>query len=152
MRRIALCLIAVAGLGVGAACGGDDSPPLSADEFAKQANAICKAGDAKLADAGKEILKDPAGTKPEDLVKFYLEHAVPNARYKLKEIGKLKPPTKNQAKVKKMLESGDKATDTVEDGLKDQGAAFLAAKGADPFKEFDETARDLKLTDCASKT
>ncbi|MNC97398.1 hypothetical protein D3C83_150450 [compost metagenome] len=51
-----------------------------------------------------------------------------------------------------MLESGDKATDTVEDGLKKQGAAFLAAKGPDPFKEFDETARELKLTDCASKT
>jgi hypothetical protein len=152
MRRIALCLFAIAGLGAGAACGGDDSPPLSADDFAKQANAICKAGDAKLAEAGKEILKDPASTKPEDLVKFYLEHAVPNARYKLKEIGKLKAPTKSKSKVKKMLESGDKATDTVEDGLKKQGQAFLSAKGPDPFKEFDEQARDLKLTDCASKT
>jgi hypothetical protein len=151
MRRIALCLFAIAGLGAGAACGGDDSPPLSADEFAKQANTICKAGDAKLAEAGKEILKD-ANTTPDQLAKFYLEHAVPNARYKLKEIGKLKPPNKDKSKIKKMLESGDKATDTVEEGLKKQGAAFLAAKGPDPFKEFDDAARDLKMTDCASKT
>jgi hypothetical protein len=151
MRRIALCLFAVAGFGAGTACGGDSTPPLSADEFAKQANTVCKAGDAKLAESGKEILKD-ANTTPEQLAKFYIEHAVPNARYKLKEIGKLKPPEKNKSKVKKMLESGKKATDTVEDGLKKQGAAFLAAKGPDPFKEFDETARELKLTDCASKT
>ena len=151
MRRIALCLFAIAVLGAGAACGGDDSPPLSADEFAKQSNAICKAGDAKLAEAGQEVLKDP-NTSPEKLAEFYIDHAIPNARFKLKEIGKLKPPTKDKAKVKKMLESGDKATDTVEDGLKKQGAAFLAVKGPDPFKEFDDTARDLKLTDCASKT
>jgi hypothetical protein len=151
MRRIALCLLAVAILGAGAACGDDSEPPLSADEFAKQGNAICKAGDEKLAEAGKEILKD-ANTSPDKLAEFYLDHAIPNARYKLREIGKLNPPNKDKAKVKKMLEVGDKATDTVEEGLKKQGAAFLAAKGPDPFKEFDETARDLKLTDCASKT
>lgn len=151
MRRIALCLFAVAALGAGAACGDDSEPALSAEEFSKQGNAICKAGDEKLAEAGKDILKD-ANTTPDQLAKFYLEHAVPNARYKLKEIGKLNPPEKSKSKVKKMLEAGDKATDTVEDGLKKQGAAFLAAKGPDPFKEFDETARDLKLTDCASKT
>lgn len=151
MRRLALCLVALVVLGAGAACGDDSEPPLSADEFAKQANAICKAGDEKLAEEGKEILKD-ANTSPEKLADFYLDHAVPNARYKLKEIGKLNPPNKDKGKVKKMLDAGDKATDTVEDGLKKQGAAFLAAKGPDPFKEFDETARDLKLTDCASKT
>jgi hypothetical protein len=151
MRRIALCLLAVVGLGAGVACGGDSSPPLSADEFAKQANAICKEGDNKLAESGKEVLKDP-NTSPEQLAKFYLEHAVPNARFKLKEIGKLKPPSKDKSKVKKMLESGKKATDSVEKGLKDQGASYLAAKGPDPFKEFDDTARELKMTDCASKT
>jgi hypothetical protein len=150
MRRIVSCLFTLAALSAGAACGGDSGPPLSADEFAKQGNAICKAGDTKLAEAGKEILKG-ADTKPEDLAKFYLEHAVPNARYKLKEIKKLKPPTKDKDKVKKMLAAGKKATDTVEGGLKKQGAAYLSAKGPDPFKEFDDAARDLKLTDCASK-
>lgn len=151
MHRIALWLFVVATFAAGGACGDDSKPALSADEFAKQANAICKAGDEKLAEAGKELLKD-ANTTPDQLAKFYLEHAIPNARFKLKEIGKLKPPDKQKSKVKKMLESGDKATDTVENGLKEQGAAFLSAKGPDPFKAFDDAARDLKLTDCASKS
>ena len=43
MRRIALGLLMLAALGTGAACGGDSGPPLSADEFVRQANAICKA-------------------------------------------------------------------------------------------------------------
>jgi hypothetical protein len=151
MRRIASCLFTFVALGGAAACGGDSGPALSADEFAKQGNAICKAGDTKLAEAGKDVMKD-ANTTPDQLAKFYLEHAVPNARYKLKEIGKLKPPTKDKDKVKKMLAAGEKATDTVEDGLKKQGASYLSAKGPDPFKEFDDAARDLKLTDCASKS
>jgi len=148
MRRIALCLLALAALGAGAGCGGDSGPPLTADEFAKQANAVCKAGDAKLADEGKAILKD-ANTTPDQLAKFFLEKAIPNARDKLKGIGKLHPPTKDKDKVKKMLAAGKKATDTVENGLKKQGAAFLTIKGPDPFKDFNSMAKDLKLTDCA---
>jgi hypothetical protein len=148
MRRIALCLLALLVLGTGAACGGDSSPPLSADEFAKQGNAICKAGDDKLAQEGKNLLADP-GTTPDKLAKFYLNSAIPNARNKLKEIGKLHPPDNVKSKVKKMLAAGEKATDTVESGLKKQGAAFLTAKGPDLFQEFDSLAKDLKLSDCA---
>ena len=151
MRRIALSLLALAALAVGAGCGGDSSPPLSADEFAKQGNAICKANDAKLADEGKDILKD-ANTSPDQLAKFFLDHAVPNARAKLKGLGGLKPPTKDKAKVKKMLASGKSATDAVEQGLKKQGAAYLQAKGPDQFKDFNSQAKDLKLTDCAGTT
>jgi hypothetical protein len=150
MRRIAQCLLALAVLGAGAACGGDSGPPLTADEFAKQGNAICKAGDAKLGEEGKAILAD-AKTTPEQLVNFYLHNAVPNARDKLKQIGKLHPPDKDKTKVKKMLAAGKVATDTVESGLKKQGAAFLTAKGADPFKDFNSQAKDLKLTDCAGQ-
>jgi len=149
MRRIAVCLLALAALEAGADCGGGDSgPPLSADEYAKQANAICKAGDAKLADEGKNLLKD-ANTSPDQLAKFFLNKAVPNARTKLKQISKLHPPSKDKDKVKKMLAAGKKATDTVENGLKKQGAAYLSAKGPDPFKDFNSLAKELNLTDCA---
>ncbi len=152
MRRIALCLLVLAALGAGVDCGGGDSgPPLSADDFAKQSNAICKAGDAKLADEGKNILKD-ANTSPDQLAKFFLNNAIPNARTKLEQIGKLHPPAKEKDKVKKMLADGKKATDTVETGLKKQGAAYLSAKGPDPFKDFNSEAKDLKLTDCAGTT
>jgi hypothetical protein len=148
MRRIALCLFALALFGAGAGCGGDSGPPLTAEEFAKQANALCKAGDAKLGEEGKNLLKD-ANTTPDQLAKFFLEHAVPNARDKLDGIAKLHPPAKDKAKVKKMLAAGRKATDTVANGLKKQGAAFLQSKGEDPFKDFNSQAKDLALTDCA---
>jgi hypothetical protein len=150
MRRIALCLVAAAGFGAGVACGGDSTPPLSTEEFTQRSNAICEAGDAKLADAGKEILKNT--TKPEHLAKFYLDHTLPNARDNLEEIKKLKPPEENEDTVKKMLAAGKKATESVEKGLKKQGPAYLSAKGSNPFKEFDETARELNLTACAFKT
>jgi hypothetical protein len=148
MRRIALCLFVLAVLGAGVGCGGDSGPALTADEFAKQGNALCKANDAKLADQGKDLLKD-ANTTPDQLAKFYLDHAIPNARAKLKGLGDLKPPTKDKAKVKKMLAAGKTATDAVEQGLKKQGAAYLQAKGPDQFKDFNSAAKDLKLTDCA---
>jgi hypothetical protein len=152
MRRIALCLFALAALGTGAGCGEEDTgPPLSSDEFVKQANAICKEGDTKLAEEGKELLKDP-NTAADVLTKFYLDHAVPNARTKLERIGELNPPAKDKDKVKKMLAAGKKATDTVEDGLEEQGTAFRQAQGPDLFKEFDDMAKDLKLTDCAGQS
>jgi hypothetical protein len=150
MRRIVYCVFAISALAGAAACGGDDGPPLTADEFAAQANAVCKAGDAKLAEAGNTILKD--ATTPEKRVDFYLEHAVGNARYKIKEIGKLNPPKKDKAKVEKMLDVGEKAADIVEDGLKAQGLAFQGGGSPELLKEFDKLARELKLDDCASKS
>lgn len=150
MRRIVLSLLALAAFGVGTACGGDKGPALTADEFAARANAICKEGDAKLADAGNKILKD--ATTPEKRVDFYLEYAVGNARFKIKEIGKLNPPKKDKAKVEKMLDVGKKAADSVEEGLKKQGMSFQGAASQDLLKEFDKLAKDLKLDDCASKS
>ena len=150
MRRIVLCLFAVAvTAAAGVACGDDKGPPLTADEFAVQANAVCKAGDAKLVEAGKTILKD--ATTPEKRVDFYIEHAVGNARFKIKEIGKLNPPKKEKAKVEKMLDVADKAADIVEEGLKKQGMAFDGGGSPELLKEFDKLARELKLNDCASK-
>ena len=150
MRRIVLPLFVLTAFVAAAACGDDGGPPLTADEFAAQANAVCKAGDAKLAEAGNTILKD--ATTPEKRVDFYLEHAVGNARYKIKELGKLNPPKKDKAKVEKMLDVGEKAADIVEDGLKKQGLAFNGAGSPELLKEFDRLARELKLDDCASKS
>jgi len=150
MRRIVSSLLVTAALVGATACGDDGGPPLSAEEFAAQANAVCKAGDAKLAEAGNTILKD--ATTPEKRVDFYLEHAVGNARYKIKEIGKLNPPKKEKAKVEKMLDVGEKAADIVEDGLKKQGLAFQGGGSPELLKEFDRLARELKLDDCASKS
>jgi hypothetical protein len=149
MRRIVLCLFSLV-LSAGVACGGDSGPRLTADEFAVQANAVCKAGDAKLAEAGNTSLKD--ATTPEKRVDFMLEHIVGSARYKIKEIGKLNPPKKDEAKVEKMLDAGKKAADMLEEGLKKEGLNFQGGGTPDLLKEFDRLARELKLDDCAGKS
>jgi hypothetical protein len=150
MRRIVLCLLPLAAFSVGVACGGDSGPRLTADEFAVQANAVCKSGDAKLAEAGNTALKD--ATTPEKRVDFMLEHIVGSARYKIKEIGKLKPPKDDEDKVKKMLDAGKKAADILEEGLKKEGLNFQGGGTPELLKEFDKLARELKLNDCASKS
>ena len=150
MRRIALSLLVMAALGAGVACGDDKGPRLTADEYAVQANAVCKAGDAKLAEAGNSALKD--ATTPQKRVDFMIEYVVGSARDKIKEIGKLNPPKKDEAKVEKMLDVGKKAADMLEDGLKKEGLSFQGAGTPELLKEFDRLARELKLNDCASKS
>lgn len=148
MRRIALCLLTLSAIGV--ACGDDKGPRLTADEFAAQANAVCKAGDSKLAEAGNTALKD--ATTPEKRVDFMLQYIVGSARDKIEGIGKLNPPKKDEAKVEKMLDVGEKAADILEDGLKEQGLNFPGGGTPELLKEFDKYARELKLDDCASKS
>ncbi|MEW6473650.1 MAG: hypothetical protein AB1679_15470 [Actinomycetota bacterium] len=156
MRRIALCLFAVAGLGAGAACGGDDTPPLSSEEFVKQANAICKDRDARVAQEGKDILAKP-NPSADELTEFFVKKAIPNAREKLEELGDLRPPTKDKAKVEKMLSAGEKALDAAEKGFKEGTSTTVRQDdGSELYqqlnKEFNELARELQLTDCAEKS
>ena len=151
MRWIVRPLLFLAALGAAAACGGDSGPRLTADEYAAQGNAVCKAGDVKLGEAGKDLLKD-TNTTPEQLAKFFKDHAVPIANEKLDGLAKLRPPAKSKDKAKKMVAAGRKATKTVGDGLKKSGAAYLQAKAPDPFKDFNDLAKDLKLNDCAGTT
>jgi hypothetical protein len=150
MRRIAISLFALAALGGAVACGGDSGPRLTADEFAAQANAVCKSGDQKLAEAGNTALKD--ATTPEKRIDFMITYIVGSARDKIKGIGKLNPPKKDEAKVEKMLDVGKKAADQLEEGLKKDGLNFQGGGTPELLKQFDNLARDLKLTDCASKS
>ena len=149
MRRIASCLLVLSALAA-VACGDDKGPRLSADEFAAQANAVCKAGDAKLAEAGNTALKD--ATTPEKRVDFMVEYIVGSARDKIDGIGKLNPPQKDEEKVEKMLDVGKKAADILEDGLKKQGLNFDGGGTPELLKQFDTLAKELNLNDCASKS
>jgi hypothetical protein len=151
MRRIALCLSALSALAlVGVACGDDKGPRLTAEEFAAQANAVCKEGDQKLAEAGNTALKE--ATTPEKRVDFMVQYIVGSARDKIEGIGKLNPPKKDEAKVEKMLDVGVKAADELEEGLKKQGLNFQGGGTPELLKEFDRLARELNLNDCASKS
>ncbi len=150
MLRIPPVLAVLALLLGGAACGDDGGSALSAEEFAKQANAACVAGDQELEAAGQELAQ--AGQpSTQQIADFFLEKAVPIARKKLDQIEKLSPPSDQEAAVKDMLAAGREAIDEVADGLADDPDAYLTAKGPDPFADFDEMARELGLTRCASQ-
>ena len=111
---------------------------------------MCKAGDAKLAEAGNTALKD--ATTPEKRVDFMVEYIVGSARDKIDGIGKLNPPQKDEEKVEKMLDVGKKAADILEDGLKKQGLNFDGGGTPELLKQFDTLAKELNLNDCASKS
>ena len=146
--RPALALLAV--LLLGAACGDDGGSALSAEEFTEQANAACVAGDKELETAGEELTKlgQPDTAQIAD---FFLQKAVPIARKKLDQIEALDPPPDQADEVKDMLAAGREAIDEVADGLEEDPEAYLTAKGPDPFTDFDEAARELGLTRCASQ-
>ena len=125
-----------------------DPSPVGA--FARQANAICTAGDAELAEAGTEILRDATSTL-DDWVTFYLEYSVPNIRNKLKEIDNLEPPVKDKDQVENMLSAGRRATTALERGLRDQGTSYLLTQGTSTYKEFDGAVGKLQMTACTFK-
>jgi hypothetical protein len=138
-------------MGGAAACGGDDKgPALSAEEFAKQANAACVAGDEELEKAGADLVKG-GQPKTQEVADFFLDEAVPIARRKLDQIENLNAPVDQRAAVKDMLAAGREAIDEVADGLKEDPEAYLSEKGPDPFDDFDEMARELGLDRCASQ-
>ncbi|MGH8991948.1 MAG: hypothetical protein ACRDYV_02105 [Acidimicrobiia bacterium] len=152
MRRVSpvLALILLAALAIATACGDDNGPPLTAEQFVEQANAACVAGDAELEKAGKDLTTS-GQPKTEEIAEFFLDSAVPIARRKLDQIEALNPPADKAEAVKEMLAAGREAVDEVEDGLKDDPGAYLTEKGPDPFDDFDERARELGLDKCASQ-
>ncbi|MGH9037603.1 MAG: hypothetical protein ACRD0O_17740, partial [Acidimicrobiia bacterium] len=100
MRRIAGTLAVLALMGAGAACGGgDEGPALTADEFVKQANAVCVAGDEELEKAGEDLVQS-GQPKTQEIADFFLDTAVPIARRKLDQIEDLNPPADKRAAVK----------------------------------------------------
>lgn len=143
----AAALVLAAGL---VACG-DDASALSADEFRKEGNAICQAGDAELEEAGKGLLGEEGDTlpSPKALADFFTGQAIPIARKKLDQLEKLRPPQGDRDTHEEMIASGREATDEVEKGLKKDPEGFLAEKGPDPFDDFNEAALDLGLDECA---
>jgi len=151
MRRIIVSLSVLAALGVFAGCGDDEVPPLTADEFASQANAICKDHAAQVAEKRKGILPI---TSADQSAEFTRDVAVPSVRDSFDDIEKLREPEKDKEKIAKMLEAGNKALDIAEEELKDkERAAVFLNTSTEEYKElrkqFNEAARELKLNDCA---
>jgi len=107
MRRIAISrttrLIAsacVLALTLGA-CGSGGYSGLSKAEFIRQAEALCRQANAKLAEIGNSFTSKSTIT---DLQKAYVNQIVPLVNAEIDQLRALKPPKADRAKVSKMLD------------------------------------------------
>jgi len=162
MRERYLSMFAVAAataaLGV-AGCGGDDETTiadigasgttgasvvatLSADDFAQQANAICRAGNQELDAAAETLL----GGEPSDAdVEAYVtDTLVPSIQGQVDAIRALPAPEELSGDVETFLDDAQSALDELE-----ADPSLLASEQDEVFADVNQQAQDLGLTECA---
>jgi hypothetical protein len=130
----------VVAMGV-AGCGGDPSGPLDAGQFRKQADAICKDGNAAI----DELAKDFAEGGP---TRAQLEAAAPKVPglmdRELDRLEALEPPADLADDVAAMLAEFR----SVVQSMREQGTAFFD-RTDEPFAAAYRKAKDLGLDECA---
>ncbi|MGH9181392.1 MAG: hypothetical protein ACRDY5_06720, partial [Acidimicrobiales bacterium] len=137
-----LMILTMAGL-AGCGGGGDDSGDgdrLTRAEFLKQANAICKKGDARI-DKEAENIDDEADT--EEVAAFIEDTVLPETRAQVDDVDDLKPPENLADDVDEALAATRRALDKVEDDP--EGAI---EDGEEIFADANERLNDLGLTEC----
>ncbi len=151
----ALGVLAIAGCG-----GGDDSStsttgasgatgvagaPLSEDEFLKQGNAICAAGNKEIDQAAQDAF---TGQQPTDAqLQQFADIAVPSIQGQIDAIRALPAPEAIADQVTTFLDDAQSALDDV----KADPSLFAAGDGAnDPFADVNQQAKALGLDECGS--
>lgn len=145
MQRAAPTFLLVLGLAFAvAACG--DSPP-SKSEYLADADKICKAGDKKSDEIGKDVQADSPATEK---------------RAALKEVGPVLNDTLSDLRGLDKPEGDgdelDKVYDAVEDGIKalddasetPEKTEALLQGSADPFEKADKLAKGYGFKECGS--
>ena len=98
-----------------AACGGSSYKGLSKADFVTRADAICKADNAKFADAAKGIGDNPTLAQVKSL---FSDQLLPMFRSEVSELRALKPPKADRAAVKKLLDEVATGADQIESATK----------------------------------
>ncbi|MGD9695965.1 MAG: hypothetical protein AB7V42_09930 [Thermoleophilia bacterium] len=146
-RPAAAVLVAVAlGLGVTSGCGGDDDAgdaSLTRQEFIAKADAICAAGNSRIAAAAADVGGGgpPTGARAKALA----DTIAADIGRQADEIAALDPPDEIRAEVDALLAAARKGIAT----LKAQGPQALFSDDADPFAAANEAAGRLGLPSCA---
>ena len=155
MNRASLALAALVALAaIVAGCGSDDSETTSSltkAEFIKQADAICKKENAKIAtefksfakENGIPLDKEPNPEQGEELVEEIL---IPNVKSQAEAIRDLGAPSGEEEKVTELLESLDEG---IEEAEEDPGALFSSE--TDSFAKANKLARDYGLEVCGQE-
>ena len=124
---LAFALATVAGCG-----GGDDR--LSHEEFVKQGNAICAAGNEKIETAGATAFASAGQPTQDEIVTFARSVVVPTVQGTLDQIGELSPPEADETRVDAILGEAQSALDKLS-----ANPALLAQE--DEFDGFHEADR-----------
>ena len=150
----ALGAIAVAG------CGGDDETTesttavsgtsgvvgaaLTEDEFVSQANAICKAGDKEVNQAGNELFGGQQPTEAQ-IEQFAKDILVPSVQGQIDAIRALAPPEDIAGDVTTFLDDAEAALGEIAA----DPSLLQASDNEGPFADVNEQADALGLTECA---
>ena len=152
MRSLA-ALALTALLVLASACGGDGGgggERLSADEFRKQADQICREGDSKLAEVGEPDSLEGLGS--------YFEDAIPIFRDQTDQLDELQPPENLEDDWNRAIELNRRSLEIAEDAQeaaesKDQKKLQDAVdRGQKNEAELDRLARKLDLKVCGQES
>lgn len=151
MKRIALVGVVIVG-SVLAGCGDDDASALSEEEFFRQGNAICAAGNEKLDAMFSELFGNLSpGEEPdaEAAATLFRDEIIPEIQKQIDGIGDLEPPEALAEEVEQLVDEAQAALDTMEQQAEDDPESIVQGQEEDPFADVNEHAREIGLTKCA---
>ena len=143
MKRVAACAALAATMTIIVACGSDEKR-LGADEFIKQANAVCDAGRIAIDAVAAEMFASGEQPTAEQLMTFGNETVVPKVQEQIDGIKKLSPPSDLEDDADQMIADAQEALDKI----KDDPASALSGE-EDPFADVNAQAAAIGLTACA---
>ena len=153
-RKLAAAAVLLAGVVAG--CGGDDKgssddddKPVTKAAFITSADAICTKTNAEITEAAATLRKksEKDGTLPKrDVVNFFKGTSLPAYDDLVRQLGALKPPPGDQARIDGLLATLASAIDTV----KADPEKFASTAPKDPFADFNTRARAYGMKVCGS--
>ena len=152
-RKLAAAVVLLAGVAAG--CGDDDKGSSDADKpvtkaaFITSADAICTKTNAEITTAAATLRKKSQkdGTLPKrDVVNFFKGTSLPAYDDLVRQLGALKPPPGDQAKIDGLLATLASAIDTV----KADPEKFASTAPEDPFADFNTRAKAYGMKVCGA--
>lgn len=150
-RRPVRILLALPLLALGAACG-DDGEALSAGDYRREANEICRAGNDRLEKEGEGLAKlFQSDEKPtDDEIRDALDPLLDGIEDQIEQIRALEGPDDLEGDVRGILEDADAALADLRSDLDDDPVAALESE-EDPFAEVNEQLAAAGLEECADE-
>ena len=144
MMIAALVIAALGAAGCGSSSKSTSTPAITKAAFVARGNAICRKGNKRLKAAEGKAFGNKKPSKAA-VTRFATTSFAPIIQGQIDAIRALGAPSGDEAKVKKILDSGQKGLNTVK-----SNPALLAGGPGDSFANFRKLAHPYGLTACAS--